>query len=196
MTGPLLVQVRGASGSGKSTLVRTFLAGLGPNARYMNKAAWGLDHVDSPASRPFALGYRTPAGFLVVPGHYDAPGGGCDMIKKADHAYDIAGSARAHESHVLMEGLFISKEYARLIERAPNWQRPPLVIYLDLPEAECEESVQLRRVALGKERRPLSKHSSDWREVRRAVARLEAAGINVERHDRASAMKRLKEVFS
>lgn len=191
---PLLVQVRGASGSGKSTLVRTFLEGLGQSIRYMDRAAWGLGHVDSPASRPFALGYRLGLGnTLVVPGHYDAPGGGCDMIKKADHAYDIADRADSHGAHVLMEGLFISKEYARLIERAG---RAPLVIYLDLPEVECEESVQQRREALGKERRPLSKHGPDWREVRRAVARLEAAGLAVERHSRDSALARLKEVFA
>lgn len=194
MTEPLLVQVRGASGSGKSTLVRGFLQGLGAPVRYMDRNIWGLGHVDSPDSRPFALGY--PARGLLVPGHYDAPGGGCDMIKKADHAYDIAARARQAGASVLMEGLFISKEYARLIAQAHDWPRPPLVIYLDLPEAECEESVQLRREALGKDRRPLSKHSSDWREVGRAVGRLEAAGINVERLGRADALARLQELFA
>ena len=192
---PILVQVRGASGSGKSTLVRRFLEGLPTQERYSDKEAWGLGHVESAASRPFALQYGLPAGRLIVPGHYDAPGGGCDMLKKADHVFDIAETARRHGASVLMEGLFLSKEYARLLARRSAWAQPPVVIYLDLPEAECEESVQQRREALGRARRPLSKHSADWREVRRAVTRLEEAGLAVERHDRASAMSRLKELL-
>lgn len=194
---PILIQVRGASGSGKSTLVRGFLASLtGSTFRYEDKDRWGMGHVESAASRPFALGYAQPNGsLLVVPGHYDAPGGGCDMIKKADHVYDIANAARQHGANVLMEGLFLSKEYARLLAHRHLWPRPPVVIHLDLPEAECEESVQLRRGSNGRVRRPLSKHASDYREVRSAVACLRASGVDVETHDRASAMNRLMELL-
>lgn len=191
-----LVQVRGASGSGKSTLVRNFLKGLPKPARYFDKAAWDLGHVESATSRPFALSYPLPRGGrrLIVPGHYDAPGGGCDMIKKADHAYDIAERGLFYGA-VLMEGLFLSKEYARLLARRAAWAQPPVVIYLDLPEDVCEESVQQRRESLGRARRLLSKHSSDWREVGRAVQRLRDQGVKVEDHTRDSAAERLKELF-
>ena len=192
---PILVQVRGASGSGKSTLVRSFLETLPAQERYTDRERWGLGHVDSAASRPFALSYGISGGRLIVPGHYDAPGGDCDMIKKADHAYDIADVAKRHGASVLMEGLFISKEYARLLVRRTLWPQPPVVIYLDLPEDVCEASVQERRAALGREQRPLRKHSADWREVRAAVRKLQAGGQVVEHHTRESAMERLKELF-
>lgn len=191
----MLVQVRGASGSGKSTLVRRFLEGLPAPLRYLDKRPFGLDHVESSVSRPFALSYPLPGGDrLIVPGHYDAPGGGCDMIKKADHAYDIAGVALDH-GHVLMEGLFLSKDHRRLREQTARWGITPVVLYLDLPEEVCEESVQLRRESTGRVRRPLRKHADDFREVRAAVAKLEAAGMAVERHDRDSAAARLQELF-
>lgn len=197
----MIVQVRGASGSGKSTLVRAWVDEHGPVVQYMmaRAANFGLGHIDCPASRPFALACPVPGQTaVVVPGHYDAPGGGCDMIKKVSHIYDVVDQALFWQRRVLMEGLFVSKDVGQTADRyAPAGPVLPFlrILYLDLPQEECEAAVQARRAAQGREHRPLRKHAADWAEVRRAVERLEVQGANIERHDRASCAARIRDLL-
>lgn len=195
----IVVQVRGASGSGKSTLVRQWVEEHGPASKYMMSGAanFGLGHIDCAASRPYALACpvaeRTP---VIVPGHYEAPGGGADMIKSVYHIYDVCDQALFWQRNVLVEGLFLAKDVKALQERYP----PPYpylhVLYLDLPEEVCYESVMQRREALGKERRPLRAHANDFRGVRTAVRILEEKGYQVERfQDRDACAARVREIL-
>lgn len=191
----MIVQVRGASGSGKSRLVREFVEQYGPVRKYMMSEAadWGLAHIDCPPSRPFAL--SLPGLRVVVPGHYEASGGGADMIKKVSDIYDVVEKAVAECTDVLVESLFMSKDLKAVRERSPLWPTTLKVIYLDLPEAECEEAVQQRREATGRERRPLRQHANDWKEVRKACEWLEQNGYDVERHSRQTAAARIRELL-
>lgn len=197
----MIVQVRGASGSGKSTIVRQWCEEHGPPVRYMMAKAhnFGLGHIDCPRSRPFALAFPVPGRTaVVVPGHYESSGGGCDMIRKVRDIYDVVDQALFWKRNVLMEGLFVSKDVAATVDRyAPAGPVSPIlrILYLDLPQEECYEAVQQRRAALGRELRPLRKHASDWGEVRRSVERLEMQGARVERHDRESCATRIRELL-
>lgn len=194
----MIVQVRGASGAGKSTLVRQFVERHGPPEKYMrsNAGAWGLDHVDSPLSRPFALGVRTGQGQVIVPGHYESAGGGADMIKSKTHIYDVVDKAVSNGCHVLVESLFLSKDVGVTKERSMGWLTTFKVIYIDLPEEVCEESVQVRREAMGRERRPLRQHANDYKETTKAVKQLRDAGFDVEVFtDRAAAAARVEELL-
>ncbi len=169
-------------------MVRRWLEDHSPVKRFMNPAGYGLNIV-SPASRPFALG----AGRVLVPGHYDAPGGGCDMIKSVDHIYDVVAMALQHYDFVLMEGLFVGKDARRLLDR--GWGPDTLVIFLDLPLEICRASVHQRRESLGKPRKELTKHEDDWGEINAKIGLLKAAGVAVEHHDRDSAAARLRELL-
>lgn len=192
----MIVQVRGASGSGKSTLVRAWVDEHGPPLRYMMKsaAAMGLGHVDCPPSRPYALALPVPdRPRVIVPGHYDASGGGADMIKSKAHIYDIVDQAVRWKHNVLMESLFISKDVTLTLERyGPQGIH---VLFLDLPEEECRASVHARRAALGREYRELRQHARDWKDVGVACRKLEEAGVTVERLDREGCARRVRELL-
>lgn len=194
----IVVQVRGASGSGKSRLVRDWVTEHGPPTKYMMSGAanFGLGHIDCAASRPYALACPNGGKPVIVPGHYEAPGGGADMIKNVRHIYDVVDQALFWERNVLVEGLFLSKDVKALEERYPAPYPYLRVLYLDLPLEFCEESVQQRRESLGRERRPLRQHTNDWKDVRRAVELLEAKGYQVERFDsRTDCARRVKELL-
>lgn len=204
----MIVQVRGGSGSGKSTLVRQWVEEHQEgHVRHMMSTAyaWNLEHIDCAQSRPFALQF--PLENVIVPGHYDAPGGGCDMIKSVSHIYDVVRTANSYRYNVLMEGLFVSKdtkETRALLESFAGLgeSRPEVfILLLDVPEADCYQSVMDRRASLGKEPRHLKAHRADWRSAHVSnVPHYEAwqrEGLaHFERHSRESAAARVRELLS
>lgn len=190
------VQVRGASGSGKSTLVRTWVEEHGPPLKYMMSGAanFGLGHVDCPQSRPYALCCPVPdRERVIIPGHYEASGGGADMIKSKSHIYDVVDVGLSHNHSVLMESLFISKDVTMTLNRYGS--RLPTILYLEVPEEECLASVHERRARRGLESRPMRQHARDYAEVAKAVRQLEAKGVKVEHHDRVSCAARVRELL-
>lgn len=193
MTG-VMVQVRGASGSGKSTLVRRWVEDHGPPLKYMMKsaAAMGLGHVDVAAARPYALMVPVEGGRVVVPGHYEAAGGGADMVKSKAHIYDIADKALSLGHSVLIESLFISKDVTLTLER---YGTAPIILHLDLPEYDCLQSVHNRRAALGKPHREMRAHHADFQGVTTAIRKLREAGVTVESHTRESCASRVRELL-
>ena len=199
MTG-LLVQIRGASGSGKSTLVRRWVEDHGPPLKYMvkNAAAFGLGQLTESvgAARPFALACPVPdRPRVIVPGHYEAAGGGADMIKSKSHICDVIDRALALDHNVLVESLFLSKDVNMMWSRYGGYGGMWRILWLDVPEEECLESVHARRTALGREYRPMRAHARDFADVRKAVSQLTAKGACVERHDRDSCAARVRELL-
>lgn len=197
----MIVQVRGGSGSGKSTLVRQWVEAHGEHKRHMMKdaEAWGLGHIFCADSRPFALEF--PGQKTVVVGHYDAPGGGGDMIKSVYHIYDVVRKAALLDQHVLVESLFMSKDAKatrELLVHLEGW--PVHIILLDIGEEDGYASVMERRRALGKEERQLRAHSKDWHAAHKSMLPLyrewEAAGLIHFHHlNRADAALKLTELL-
>lgn len=168
----MIVQIRGGSGSGKSTLVREWVDDHGEHERHMMEVArfYGLGHINCAASRPFALEFK-PEGVVVV-GHYDAPGGGADMIKSVYHIYDVVRKAVEIGRDVLVESLFMSKDAKatlELLDWAKERGEAVHIILLDLPEQDCYDSVQERRRVLGKEERHLRAHSKDYHAAHKSM---------------------------
>lgn len=197
----MIVQIRGGSGSGKSTLVRRWVEDHGPPMKYMMKAAgvFGLDQLKESValSRPFALACPVPdRPRVIVPGHYEAAGGGADMVKSKHHICDIIDKALSFGSNVLLESLFMSKDVNLMLDRyGPPGSDTFKVLLLDVPEEECLASVHERRAALGKPYREMRAHARDWKDVHVAVRKLEEAGGQVERHTRESCAARVRELL-
>ena len=129
------------------------------------------------------------------------------MIKSVRDIYDVLRTANRHGCHVLMEGLFVSKDTKEtrilLEELAGMGAARPLVyvLLLDMPEEACYQSVQDRRAALGKAERALKAHRADWRQVHVSNVRhydaWNAEGLCVmERHSRDSAAARVRELLA
>lgn len=200
----MIVQLRGGSGSGKSTMVRRWVETHGHHSRMMmaeHSAQYGLSHIDCAVSRPFALAFSKER--VAVIGHYDAPGGGADMIKSVYHIYDVIRVAVETGYHVLVESLFMSKD-AKATTELLSWAKergiPVHIILLDVPEQECYDSVMERRRALGKEERQLRAHAKDYHAAHRAMlpvyAEWEKAGlINFYHLGREAAAEKLKELI-
>lgn len=200
----MIVQLRGGSGSGKSTLVRHWVDDHGPHNRMMmdmHAAQYGLDHIDCAKSRPFALAF--PQHKVAVVGHYDAPGGGADMIKSVYHIYEVVKVACETGYHVLVESLFMSKD-AKATTDLLSWAKdqgiPVHIILMDVPEDECYESVMARRRALGKEERHLRAHAKDYHAAHHAMIpcyeEWQKAGlINYYHLNRADAASKVRELL-
>lgn len=131
---------------------------------------FGLAHIDCAQSRPFALTFENER--VAIVGHYDASGGGGDMIKSVYHIYDVVRAAAERGYHVLVESLFMSKDAKATLELL-SWAKgrsiPVHIILMDVPEDTCYESVMERRRALGKVERHLRAHAKDYHAAHRAM---------------------------
>lgn len=195
----MIINVRGTSGSGKSTIVRTA----------MDLFAW--------RQPVYVRGRKQPLGYwlgpcqeewkLGVPGHYETACGGCDTLKGYDQVFELAEHAALSASHVLFEGVLVSEEYRRTVELAETFsgqgrgehnpvKHDLLVIQLTTPVEACLDSIRARRAARGDDRE-LNPANTVNRvaTIQRTCDRLRQAGINVEEHDRDSAMRRVREIL-
>ena len=160
-----LVHIRGASGSGKTHLAREVMRHCGTPVR------WKIGG----RQKPIALTF--PAVNLAVVGHYDVTCGGADTIKSKDKCCEVVDEALARGFNVLVEGIFLAVELHRTVELAARGVDRHDV-FLDIPMADCIDSVQARRVADGKEPKELKQMEPFYRRIMRTRDRLIGAGID------------------
>ena len=166
---PRIVQLHGASGSGKTTLVRALMEAWGPVEDVMKP-----EYQRKPVAQVI---YNAPNRPLVLVGHYYAACGGADTLKSRHVPYLIAKEALDLGYDVLLEGIFLSVEVHRVkaLQEA-GYDRHN--VFLDVPIEWCEESVQRRREAAGKERRPLKQMEAYHPRIMWTKKRLEEAGVS------------------
>ncbi len=190
----MIIQVRGTSGSGKSTLVRRIMERYPvrePIHEGRRKQPWG-----------YHLSAHGPECRLYVPGHYEIECGGMDTLPRLSDA--MPAVLAEHElwgRDVLMEGLLASEDVRHLLALRDKMGLVPdhpalVVIHLTTPIEECLKSIQERRSRRG-ETRPMSTKNTVNRvaTIARACARLRAAGVTVEDHDRTSALVRVRSLL-
>lgn len=176
---PRLVQLHGASGSGKTTLIRHFIRDMEIESHEANRAVGRQDMFHSMQKKPIAEVYlfeHLPRPVVLI-GHYQAACGGADTLKSRALPYEIAREALIKGYDVLVEGIFLSVEVWRvkaLQEDAyARWN-----VFLDIPIEDCEESVQQRREAAGKARRPLKQMEAYHPRIMHTFNRLAGEGVD------------------
>lgn len=181
----MIINIRGTSGSGKSTLVRSVMSA------YADRSA-----VSVPGRKqPLFYICRSPGRYLMVPGHYEGPCGGCDTIKSVREVYEMLAKYVVGEPqnvNVLYEGLLASEDQKHCLQFHRSVAPVDLVVNLSTPIEDCLRAVAERRRARGDER-PLDPKNttSRVRAIKSACAKLDAAGVRVEDHDRKSALERV-----
>lgn len=163
-----IVQLHGASGSGKTTLVRHLMEMYGPV-----KDIHLLNYQRQPIAQFLMNAPNRP---LCLVGHYYAACGGADTLKSRHVPYLIAKEALDLGYDVLLEGIFLSVELHRVVAlQEAGYDRHN--VFLDVPIEWCEESVQRRREAAGKPRRPLKQMESFHPRIMHTKTRMEQAGL-------------------
>jgi hypothetical protein len=141
-----VINLRGTSGSGKSWVVHSLLK------KYPHEVVSTF----GPRARPLVYRIRTPNKYIIVPGPYDTPCGGCDAISNyvevlPPFMHQCADSLRP-EDVILFEGLLISTGYGvmgvTLSELREKGHRTVFAL-LDTPLSVCLERIKTRRAARG-----------------------------------------------
>lgn len=148
-----IINLRGTSGSGKTTLVKR----LGAN--HARKVArfhgWPTSNEALSAAaegRKQPLYYRwtlSNGSRLAVLGHYEVACGGCDTLTAKfglDGIYELVDHFHSLGDHVLYEGLVVTSDFKRVLERKDNGIN---VIELDTSMEDCVAGIQSRRDARG-----------------------------------------------
>lgn len=166
---PRFVQLHGASGSGKTTLVRELMKRWGPvmDVHLLNYQRQPIvQFLMNAPNRP-----------LCLVGHYYAACGGADTLKSRHVPYLIAKEALDLGYDVLLEGIFLSVELHRVVAlQEAGYDRHN--VFIDVPIAWCEESVQLRREAAGKDRRALKQMDAFHPRIMHTYDRMSKAGLS------------------
>lgn len=185
----MIINIRGTSGSGKTTIVKTVMASLEP----YGKIAVNIPKRRNPIG--YWFGPKVPR-ILAVPGHYETACGGCDTISGYDQIFDYVKIGHEGADHCLFEGLLLSEESKRTIQLDRQFPGKLLVIQLTTPESVCLDSIRARREARGdtRELNP-SNTVNRIRTIDRVCDFLKQEGVNVEQHDRDSAMHRVMEII-
>lgn len=191
----MIIQVRGTSGSGKSFIVRAI------KERALEcKPLYTPGRKQPILYRARNMSHTDPLYHSII-GHYETKCGGCDTISTPGESYDIIfGRVRSeHEAgnNVLFEGLLISGDVSRTSKLA---DLNPLIIELTTPLSDCLDSVNIRRAErLADKFTPVNPENtvSKHKLIQRSCERLEKDfGIRVERHDRDSAFRRVRELLN
>lgn len=187
----MIIQIRGTSGSGKSTIVRRIME------RYPVREPWR----EGRRKQPWGYHLRRESGReLYVPGHYEIECGGMDTLPRLSEA--LPQVLTEHElggRDVLMEGLLASEDVKQLTSlgwASSDLSEKLVVIHLTTPIDECLAAIRERRARRGNSN-PLSEKNTRARvaTIERACARLRAAGVQVEDHDRTSALARVRSLL-
>lgn len=184
----MIINIRGTSGSGKSTIVRDTLS-FGAKTSFRQPL------------RKQPLGYLVSnpghAGNFCVIGHYESACGGCDTLPGYDRTFELVREGLGYAPNVVFEGLLVSEEVKRTVELHNAFPGELRVILLETPVEECLDSIRARRLARGDER-PLKEDNTRNRveTIRRSVAKLEQAGVEVHRLHRHPAAQLVREWLS
>lgn len=156
----MIIQIRGTSGSGKSTAMRQVMKSLGN---------WKPVHVPS---RRQPLYYIHATRSIMVLGHYEVDGGGCDNIGSARTVYDLLQSTQL-SNIVLCEGLLLSED-VKWSQQLENLH----VVYLNTPLNTCLKQIRARREAAGNTK-PLNVANTANRVavIERSKVKLTALGV-------------------
>lgn len=186
----MIINIRGTSGSGKSYIVREVM-------RRVHGAKFAIKVPGRRQPLLYRFGFSAPRGapphtYLSIIGHYETACGGCDTIHSLDRIYELVREEHGCGNHVLYEGLLLSAEVNRPVA-LHDAGYPLLVIGLDVPLQECIDSINARRRAKDPDKPPVNPKNTEakWKQTRRAMQRLEEAGVRTEWHGRAGALVRV-----
>lgn len=137
----MIIQIRGTSGSGKSTAMRQVMERLGK---------WKPVYVPG-RKQPMYYVHETRS--IMVLGHYEVDGGGCDNIGSAAKVYELIQSTQLSDV-VLCEGLLLSED-----TKWTQQLQDVHVIYLSTPIETCISQIKSRRLKAGNEK-PLNESNT------------------------------------
>jgi len=119
---------------------------------------------------------------LFIPGHYETACGGCDTLAgftpTLDYIYDLIRRGHDKTTDVVYEGMLVESDVRRAAELHADGF-PFRVISIELPLAECLESINIRR----RRKKPDApdvkpKATRDrWKAVQRRIPRLRERGV-------------------
>lgn len=169
-----LIQIRGTSGSGKSTAMKRMM----DLYRLVKGKRWQAIYQDA-KKKPFRKQpiYYELDGVCVL-GHYEGPGGGCDLLgadRSVARTLALAKLLFARGAKcVVMEGLLHSADVVNTVAAADPHHRLTRILWLNTPLEVCIERIEARRKAKGNDK-PLSvaKTTVRFTEIARARERLQ-----------------------
>jgi predicted kinase len=149
----MIIQLAGTSGSGKSYVMRKVFEEAG-----IRTPLW-------------EEGRKQPIGYLMrlrdvkppvfVPGHYEAPTGGCDTIKDVERIYELVEQHHRAGEHVLFEGLYaMNHTRGPALVRALGKPSPFTIIRLTTELVDCARRINERRREAGNDKALAPKHTS------------------------------------
>jgi hypothetical protein len=187
----MILNVRGTHGSGKSTLVKRFLT----EANHLEPKfiRWRKRPIGYVARRGTWDGetFLKNGRGVFVPGHYEAPCGGCDTISDLDDMFLLIKKYAEANYDVVFEGIVAQHSTSRLLDLVSEGYGVG-VLYLDIPVDLAISSVQTRRDDRGevKEFAPdnvRKEAENSWR----AVNKLAERGIPVWFGDREGIYRKM-----
>lgn len=175
----MIVNIRGTSGSGKSFLVSKVMASYEVRIPIYSLRPGFLGIRENRGRRPIGYLMREPAPSLMVIGHYEVPSGGCDTLRKLsrDELFDLVRESAFSNHNVVFEGLLVSNEVGRTVVLAREF--PLTVLHIDIPTEECLAWINQRRRLKDPTVTDVNPDNTvaKWREIRRVMERLRAAGV-------------------
>jgi len=186
-----IVNLRGASGSGKSFALRRIRDAYSDDwtAHRIEKRKQPLYYT---AEGPARSGGRK----LAILGHYETACGGCDTITKPDFLFETIQMLLDQGYDIIWEWLLMSMDFKRTEPMSHNYKT--LVLGLDTTLEKCLSSINERRHARNPDLPPVNPKNTTnkHRGVKQTVARLQAAGLDCEWHDRETIVTRALEALT
>lgn len=179
----MIIQIRGTSGSGKSTAMREVwkrLPGFERRCPFFQEG------------RRQPLYYVT--GNVVILGHYEVDGGGCDNVGSAAKVYELIQKVQSEfpDKVILCEGLLLSEDtkWSQLLTDLH-------VIYLTTPIETCISQIKSRRLKAGNEK-PLNESNTRNRVgvIERSRIKLTALGVKCYTLPFQPAVKKILELIA
>jgi len=190
----MIIQIVGTSGSGKSHLMRSFLK-------------WAAESNGALPFKEYIEGREAPIGYffrlkgvqksknsrqdIYVPGHYDAPTGGCDTIHDVKQVFTLIKDNYKIGRTVVFEGLFCMNQ-TRGPALAAEVGKGFVVLQLTTPLATCLSSINERRAERGEGDLDTKKNTiQNYKRAENFSYRMRDAGARVIRTNRDEALDKL-----
>jgi len=187
----VIITVAGTSGAGKSYLMRSFLAWARKNG---TEEVQHVDGREAPIGYLFDLKKKLKHN-VFIPGHYEAPTGGCDTIHDVEQVFELVKNMSAQGVHVLYEGLFVMNmtRGPRLVQELDV---PFYVLQLTTPLAACIASIDERRAERGEGKLQTKTNTvGNYGRATNYCAKMRDAGARVVKVDRQAALPKLLELL-